>query len=51
MLKDEFNGDIPESVEGLCKLPGVGPKMAYLAMSCGWDQNVGAFYSRFNFIN
>lgn len=32
----EQGGDIPNTVEGLCKLPGVGPKMAYLAMQCAW---------------
>ncbi len=28
-------------MEELCKLPGVGPKMGYLAMSCGWNRVVG----------
>lgn len=41
MLLDQFDGDIPDTVEGLCSLPGVGPKMAYLAMSCGWGRTVG----------
>lgn len=41
MLLEQYDGDIPDSVEGLCKLPGVGPKMAYLAMSCGWGRTVG----------
>lgn len=30
-------GDIPKTIEGLCKLKGVGPKMAYLALQCAWD--------------
>lgn len=30
-------GDIPRTLEGLCKLKGVGPKMAYLALQCAWD--------------
>lgn len=25
----------------LCELPGVGPKMAYIAMSAAWKQTVG----------
>ncbi|XP_013782865.1 endonuclease III-like protein 1 [Limulus polyphemus] len=41
ILKDQFSGDIPPSVEELCKLPGVGPKMAYLAMAIAWKQTVG----------
>lgn len=41
VLLEQYDGDIPDSVEGLCKLPGVGPKMAYLAMSCGWGRTVG----------
>ncbi|KAJ3215767.1 DNA N-glycosylase and apurinic/apyrimidinic (AP) lyase [Dinochytrium kinnereticum] len=38
---EKFGGDIPETVEGLMELPGVGPKMAYLAMQCGWGVSVG----------
>ncbi|XP_068585006.1 endonuclease III-like protein 1 isoform X2 [Cebidichthys violaceus] len=41
MLRDEFSGDIPDSVEGLVRLPGVGPKMAHLAMYIAWDQVSG----------
>lgn len=41
ILQEEYNGDIPDTVEKLCKLPGVGPKMAYLAMKCAWNQIVG----------
>uniref|UniRef100_A0A665STK9 Endonuclease III-like protein 1 n=1 Tax=Echeneis naucrates TaxID=173247 RepID=A0A665STK9_ECHNA len=41
MLRNEFGGDIPNSVEGLVHLPGVGPKMAHLAMSIAWDQVSG----------
>ncbi|XP_062566436.1 endonuclease III-like protein 1 [Saccostrea cucullata] len=41
ILQEEYNGDIPESVEKLCKLPGVGPKMAYLVMKCAWNQVQG----------
>ncbi|XP_038127712.1 endonuclease III-like protein 1 [Cyprinodon tularosa] len=41
MLMTEFGGDIPNSVEGLVRLPGVGPKMAHLAMDIAWNQVSG----------
>ncbi|KAM9314961.1 endonuclease III-like protein 1 isoform 2-T2 [Pholidichthys leucotaenia] len=41
MLQKEFGGDIPNTVEGLVRLPGVGPKMAHLAMDIAWDQVSG----------
>lgn len=41
ILKDKYNGDIPSTVKDLCKLPGVGPKMANLAMTVGWNKTVG----------
>ncbi|XP_054897399.1 endonuclease III-like protein 1 [Poeciliopsis prolifica] len=41
MLVTEFGGDIPNSVEGLVRLPGVGPKMAHLAMDIAWDRVSG----------
>ncbi|XP_061888503.1 endonuclease III-like protein 1 isoform X1 [Entelurus aequoreus] len=41
MLVKDFGGDIPDSVEGLVRLPGVGPKMAHLAMDIAWDQVSG----------
>merc|ERR1719468_443020 len=36
VLKDEYECDIPKTVKDLCKLKGVGPKMAYLCMSSAW---------------
>lgn len=30
-------GDIPSTLGGLCKLKGVGPKMAFLALQCAWN--------------
>lgn len=30
-------GDVPKTIEGLCELRGVGPKMAFLALQCAWD--------------
>ncbi|EJW83119.1 hypothetical protein WUBG_05972, partial [Wuchereria bancrofti] len=41
ILKERYDGDIPNTVEGLCSLPGVGEKMAYLAMCTAWDQLEG----------
>ncbi|KAJ9630052.1 alpha,alpha-trehalase nth1 [Knufia peltigerae] len=43
ILKDEYDGDIPDTIEKLVKLPGVGPKMAYLCMSAAWgiDEGIG----------
>ena len=35
-LKDEFGGDVPKTVDELCSLPGVGPKMAFLALLVAW---------------
>lgn len=41
MLKNVYNGDIPNTVEELCKLPGVGPKMAHICMNVAWGQVTG----------
>ena len=41
ILRDEWSGDIPDSIEGLVSLPGVGPKMAHLCMSAAWDKTMG----------
>lgn len=41
ILRDKFKSDIPETVEGLMSLPGVGPKMAYLCMSAAWGKVEG----------
>lgn len=38
---DQYNGDIPRTLEGLCELPGVGPKMAHLTMQHAWNDMVG----------
>lgn len=40
-LLEEYGGDIPKSVEELCKLPGIGPKMAHLAMNAAWGKCEG----------
>ena len=41
ILQDKFKGDIPNTIEGLISLPGVGPKMAYLCMSAAWGRDEG----------
>ncbi|XP_044252425.1 endonuclease III-like protein 1 [Tribolium madens] len=41
ILKNDYNGDIPKTVEDLCKLPGVGPKMAHLCMKTAWNEVTG----------
>ncbi|XP_071444783.1 endonuclease III-like protein 1 [Hetaerina americana] len=41
ILKDKYFGDIPATVEDLCSLPGVGPKMAHLCMNSAWGKVTG----------
>lgn len=41
ILSKDYNSDIPSNVEGLVKLPGVGPKMAMLTMQNAWKKNAG----------
>jgi endonuclease-3 len=41
ILRDNFDSDIPPTIEGLTSLPGVGPKMAYLCMSAAWGRDEG----------
>jgi len=41
ILRDKWNSDIPDTIEGLTSLPGVGPKMAYLCMSVAWGRHEG----------
>lgn len=41
ILKSEFDGDIPKTIEEIVKLPGVGPKMGYLLLQAGWGINSG----------
>lgn len=41
ILKEQYDYDIPDSVADMCKLPGVGPKMAYICMSAAWNRPVG----------
>lgn len=41
LIQQEFGGDVPDTVEGLMRLPGVGPKMAHLAMDIAWNRVSG----------
>ena len=41
ILRDQYAGDIPDSIDGLMSLPGVGPKMAYLCLSAAWGRTEG----------
>ncbi|KAI9813448.1 MAG: DNA N-glycosylase and apurinic/apyrimidinic (AP) lyase [Pycnora praestabilis] len=41
LLHADWNDDIPDTIEGLMSLPGVGPKMAYLCMSAAWGRTEG----------
>ena len=41
IIISDHDGDIPDSIEGLCRLPGVGPKMAHLAMAAAWNKVTG----------
>lgn len=38
ILHDKFQDDIPETLEGLLELPGVGPKMAFIALNVAWGK-------------
>ena len=49
VLAAKFNGDLPDSVEQLCKwCPGVGPKMATLAVNIAWERTAGIGISFIN---
>lgn len=41
ILTKQYDMDIPDTIEKLIKLPGVGPKMAHLAMQVAWGQVTG----------
>jgi endonuclease III len=36
-LHDDFDSDVPKTVDDLYSLPGVGPKMAFLALQIAWN--------------
>jgi endonuclease-3 len=41
ILRYKYNSDIPDTIEGLVSLPGVGPKMGYLTLSAAWGKHEG----------
>lgn len=41
MLRDNFHGDVPKTIEEIVSLPGVGPKMGHLVLQNGWGVNSG----------
>ncbi|KAL4903868.1 endonuclease III [Aspergillus multicolor] len=41
IIRDQYNSDIPSTPTELMKLPGVGPKMAFLCMSAAWGKHEG----------
>ncbi|KAI2801399.1 Endonuclease III-like protein 1 [Blomia tropicalis] len=41
ILKEKYDGDIPNTIDGLTELPGVGPKMAHLIMPLAWNEVTG----------
>ncbi|EAW11743.1 endonuclease III domain-containing protein [Aspergillus clavatus NRRL 1] len=41
IIRDQYKSDIPSSATELMKLPGVGPKMAFLCMSAAWGKDEG----------
>ncbi|KAG8778951.1 DNA N-glycosylase and apurinic/apyrimidinic (AP) lyase [Ceratobasidium sp. 428] len=40
-LRDKFDGDVPKTVDELCSIKGIGPKMAFLILQVAWDINAG----------
>ncbi|KAK1215677.1 alpha,alpha-trehalase nth1 [Marasmius sp. AFHP31] len=40
-LRDDFDSEVPKTVDELCSLPGVGPKMAFLTLQIAWNLNYG----------
>ncbi|KAI0317476.1 DNA glycosylase [Amylostereum chailletii] len=40
-LRDHFDGDVPKTVDELCSIRGVGPKMAFLCLQAAWKINTG----------
>jgi endonuclease-3 len=41
IIKDEYDGHVPAEFSDLTRLPGVGPKMANLVMSCAFGKTSG----------
>ncbi|ENN71271.1 hypothetical protein YQE_12196, partial [Dendroctonus ponderosae] len=41
ILKNQYKCDIPNTIEDMLKLPGVGPKMAHICMKIAWGEVTG----------
>nr|CDJ82459.1 HhH-GPD domain containing protein [Haemonchus contortus] len=41
VLKEKYDGDVPDTLEDLCSLAGVGPKMANLVLQIAWNKVEG----------
>lgn len=41
LLLEKYNGDIPPTAAEMMELPGIGPKMAYIAESVAWNRQSG----------
>ena len=41
VLRNQYEDDIPSTIEELCNLPGVGPKMAHICMRVAWGKICG----------
>ncbi|CAD5124098.1 DgyrCDS12400 [Dimorphilus gyrociliatus] len=41
ILKDKFKGDVPDNLDDLLALPGIGPKMAFLILRSAWNKLEG----------
>ncbi|KAI0046586.1 DNA glycosylase [Auriscalpium vulgare] len=40
-LRDHFDSEVPKTMEELCSIKGIGPKMAFLILQFAWKINVG----------
>jgi len=38
ILHEKYEDDIPKDFEGLVQLPGIGNKMAFLALQVAWGK-------------
>ncbi|KAG8853366.1 DNA N-glycosylase and apurinic/apyrimidinic (AP) lyase [Tulasnella sp. 330] len=41
ILRDKYDSDVPKTIDELCALPGVGPKMSFLLLQTAWNINIG----------
>ena len=58
-IRERFNSDVPTNIEGMTSLPGVGPKIGFLALQKSWgridgicvDLHVHRLCRQFNFVD